>query len=315
VIRLKIHPLFLLLLILSGWTGQYRTMLLVFFSVLLHELAHILTAFGFGYRTTAVEFFPFGGVARIDYSLFSDPWAEGITALAGPVQSIIIAMLVKVNQFFFGYHMITGELFQINLGLAFFNFLPLFPLDGGRILRAFLAVRQGYTAATRRAIRLTRFTVIAGMPFSLFLAAKTPAPFYLPLLLLFLYTAAGKENFFYAYWRQKEKKGQTVREKGIMPARIWLVDARRRLGEVLPFIFGRDYHIFLLLDKKGKILGFLKEDELSFPSSENFSISFYRQWQKRKEERGDFCFLSKEKGNLIKPGEKRSNRRPVLKER
>lgn len=305
MIRLKIHPLFLLLLFLSGWTGHYRSLLMVFFSVLIHELAHILTAFGFGYRTTAVELFPFGGVARIDYSLFSDPWAEGITALAGPVQSIIIALLVKVNQFFFSCPAFTGELFRINLGLAFFNFLPLFPLDGGRILRAFLAVRQGYAAATRRAVRITKFTVLVGLPFSLLLAAKTPAPAYLPFLLLFLYTAAGKENFFYAYWRQKEQKERTVKEKGIMSARIWIVDARRRLGEVIPFLFGRDYHLFLLLDKKGEICGLLREDELSLPSTENFSTSFYRLWEKKRGERGDFCFLSNGKENRLKPGRDR----------
>lgn len=307
MIRIKIHPLFLLFLFLSGWTGHYRSMFVVFFSVLIHELAHILTAFGFGYRTTAVELFPFGGVARIDYSLFSDPWAEGITSLAGPAQSLLLALLVKANQLFFTLPAWTGELIRINLGLAFFNCLPLFPLDGGRILRALLAVRQGYAAATRRAVRITRFTVLGGLPFSLFLAAKTLVPVYLPFLLLFLYTAAGKENFFYAYWRQKEQKNQAVQEKGIVPARLWMVDARRRPGEVVPFLFGRDYHLFLLLDENGEICGWLKEDELSLPAGENLSTSFYRLWEKRTEERGDFSFLSKGKENHLKPGRDRSN--------
>lgn len=294
MIRIRIHPLFLLTLFISGVTGKYLSMILVFLSVLLHELAHILTAFGFGYRATAVELFPFGGVARMDYSLFNDPRAEAVTALAGPVQSGVLALLAKAMQGWFGYPPVCGELLRINLGLAFFNLLPLFPLDGGRVLRAFLATARGYTVATRQAVRLTKYTVAVGIPFSFILAQKTPVPFYLPFLLVFLYMAARKENLFYAYWRQKDRKLQLLKEKGLLPARVWLIDAKRRPGEVLPFLLGKDYHLFLLRDRKGRIFGFFKEEELSSLSGENLSLSFYRLWRKRK---GDPFFLSKKVDN------------------
>lgn len=297
MIRIRIHPLFLLILFISGVTGKYLSMLLAFFSVLLHELAHILTAFGFGYRTTAVELFPFGGVARLDYSLFNDPWAEAVTALAGPVQSGILAVLAKVMQNSSGYLPVCGELLRINLGLAFFNLLPLFPLDGGRVLRAFLATAQGYTAATRRAVKLTKYTVALGIPVSFFLAPKTPVPFYLPFLLVFLYLAAGKENLFYAYWRQKDRKLRMLKEKGLLPARVWLIDAKRRPGEVLPFLQGKDYHLLLLRDRKGRIFALFKEEEISALSGENLSLSFYRLWRKRREGKGDPVFLSKKVDN------------------
>lgn len=272
-------------------------MALVFLSVLLHELAHILTAFGFGYRATAVELFPFGGVARMDYSLFNDPWAEAVTALAGPVQSGVIALLAKVMQDWFGNPVVTGELLQINLGLAFFNLLPLFPLDGGRVLRAILSTAQGYAVATRQAVRLTKCTVAVGIPLSLFLAVKTPVPFYLPFLLAFLYMAAGKENFFYAYWQQKNRKMQVMKERGLLPARIWLIDAGRRLGEVLPFLLGKNYHLFLLRDRKGQIFALIKEEELFSLSGGNLSVSFYRLWRKSRRRKGDPFFLSKKVDN------------------
>ncbi|NLZ44057.1 MAG: hypothetical protein GX894_04295 [Clostridia bacterium] len=303
MIRIRIHPLFLLTLFISGITGRYLSMLLVFFSVLLHEVAHILTAFGFGYRTTAVELFPFGGVARLDYSLFNDPRAEAVTALAGPVQSGILALLAKAMEGWFGYVPVCGELLRINLGLAFFNLLPLFPLDGGRVLRAFLATARGYTVATRQAVRLTKYVVALGIPASFFLAPGTPVPFYLPFLLVFLYLAAGKENLFYAYWRQKDRKLRVLKEKGLLPARVWLIDAKRRSGEVLPFLQGKDYHLLLLRDRKGRIFGFFKEEELSGLSGENLSLSFYRLWLERKGEKGgkggkgDPFFLSKKVDN------------------
>ena len=300
MIRIRIHPLFLLILFISGVTGWYRSMALVFLSVLLHEVAHILTAFGFGYRATAAELFPFGGVARLDYSLYNDPWAEAITALAGPAQSGVLALLAKVMEGWSGSLPVCGDLFRINLGLAFFNLLPLFPLDGGRVLRAFLAAARGYAVATRRAVRLTRYTVAIAIPLSLFLVKRTPVPFYLPFLLVFLYVAARKENFFYAYWRQKERKLQALKEKGLLPARVWLLDAKRRPGEVLPFLRGKDYHLFLLRDREGRIFGLFKEEELSPLSGENLSLSFNRLWRERKGGKGgkgDPFFLSKKVEN------------------
>ncbi|NLY89367.1 MAG: hypothetical protein GX085_07070 [Firmicutes bacterium] len=299
MIRIRIHPLFLLTLFISGVTGRYLSMILVFLSVLLHELAHILTAFGFGYRATAVELFPFGGVARMDYSLFNDPRAEAVTALAGPVQSGVLALLAKVMEGWLGHPPVFGELFRINLGLAFFNLLPLFPLDGGRILRAFLATARGYTAATRQAVKLTKYTAAVGIPVSFFLVRRTPVPFYLPFLLVFLYMAAGKENFFYAYWRQKDRKLQVLKEKGMLPAKVWLIDAKRRPGEVLPFLQGRDYHLFLLRDRRGRIFALFKEEELAALSGENLSQSFYRLWRKGRSGKGDPFFLSKKIDNQM----------------
>ena len=89
--KIKLSPFLYPLFFLAGLTGQIATLLMAFFSVLLHETAHLVTAFGFGYRTFWIELFPFGGIARMEASLFNDPVAETVTALAGPVQSILLA--------------------------------------------------------------------------------------------------------------------------------------------------------------------------------------------------------------------------------
>jgi len=264
MIKLKIHPLFYLLLAMAGLTGQILEFSLIFVSVLIHEVAHVLTAFGFGYRTAVIELFPFGGVAKLDYALFNDPVVEGVTALAGPLQSMILAILSSLFSQVFGGSLLGQKMCQINLGLAFFNLLPLFPLDGGRMLRVLVSqgLGIGLSRATKRVALLTKITTILLAPFSIYLVCLKRVPLHLPVMLFFLFIAAKEENFFYAYWRQKQKKQTEYEESGVSPAKIWLVKGETRISDLLPFLVGKEYHLFLAENKDGKIIGLVKEEDL-----------------------------------------------------
>jgi Zn-dependent protease/predicted transcriptional regulator len=130
--------------------------ILFFVSVLLHELAHSFVAMKYGIRVTGIRLFLFGGLAQAA----SEPESgrhEFLIALAGPAASIVLGI---------GFGSLFGLLFlagrvgpaaavawyvaAANLLLGFFNLIPGFPLDGGRILRAILWDRWGdLTRATR----------------------------------------------------------------------------------------------------------------------------------------------------------------------
>ena len=224
----------------------------------------MLTAFGFGYRTAVIELFPFGGVAKLDYALFNDPVVEGVTALAGPLQSMILAILSSLFSQVFGGSVLGQQMCRINLGLAFFNLLPLFPLDGGRILRVLVSqgLGIGLPQATKKVVLLTKITTILLVPFSIYLVCLKRAPLHLPVVLIFLFIAAKEENFFYAYWRQKQNKQTRYEESGLSPAKIWLVKGETRISDLLPFLVGKEYHLFLAQNKEGKIIGLLKEEDL-----------------------------------------------------
>jgi Zn-dependent protease/CBS domain-containing protein len=151
-IPIKVHITFLILFIwlVFGFEGispslEGAYVLSIFACVLLHELGHALIAQRFGVQTRDITLYPFGGVA----SILTQPSAKAelAIALAGPLVNILIALALypfatipdlqhpdpsKVS--------FITRLFFTNVALAFFNLLPALPMDGGRVLRAILAL-------------------------------------------------------------------------------------------------------------------------------------------------------------------------------
>lgn len=123
----------------------------VFTCVLLHELGHALAARAFGRATRDITLLPIGGVARIEGS-DQDAWADGWIAFAGPAVNLAIACVLGMLHWVFGEPGAAAptelaqmsplqQLLLANLFLAISNLIPIFPLDGGRILRSLLCYR------------------------------------------------------------------------------------------------------------------------------------------------------------------------------
>jgi Zn-dependent protease/predicted transcriptional regulator len=139
------------------WGAGVLATLLFFASILVHELAHSLMAQRAGIHIPEITLFIFGGVSRLSEEA-RDPKTELTIAIVGPLTSFALALL------FWGLshvpalaqlslaHAILAYLTWINVAVGIFNLIPGFPLDGGRILRAFLWYRSGSLAqATRTA--------------------------------------------------------------------------------------------------------------------------------------------------------------------
>lgn len=142
----------------------------VFFCVFLHELGHSLSAKLFGVNTRDITLLPFGGVARLE-AMPRSPIAELVIALAGPAVNIAIAALLLIGlSFGLIFDKVTEsgisilnpleQLLVANVFLALFNLIPAFPMDGGRVLRAFLAFFLSYSRATFFAARVGQIIAV-----------------------------------------------------------------------------------------------------------------------------------------------------------
>jgi Zn-dependent protease/CBS domain-containing protein len=174
-IDVRIHTTFFLLLAfyaIMGWQSSGASgaifgvffISVLFFCVLLHEFGHAFAARIFGIRTPDITLLPIGGVARLE-RMPKNPYEELVVALAGPAVNVVIAAGIFL---FLGNSSGMSEFLRldqpggsfltkiagINILLVVFNMIPAFPMDGGRVLRALLAIRLPHHKATRIAARV-----------------------------------------------------------------------------------------------------------------------------------------------------------------
>lgn len=161
--------------------------LALFGCVVLHELGHAIMAQRFGVQTTDITLLPIGGVARLQ-RIPERPGQELLIALAGPAVNVVIVTLLYGLGVRLPTEVGSADAFDaigfwpkmmlVNGMLFAFNMLPAFPMDGGRVLRAGLALRMPYAAATRLAASVGQFMAIlfgllglsAGNPFLVLVA-------------------------------------------------------------------------------------------------------------------------------------------------
>lgn len=180
--------LYLLMTVGNLAVGAYLVVALLV-SILLHELAHSVVAMAFGGRVRDITLQLLGGCAAIT-RMPPKPWHECLMAAAGPACSFLLAgvawlgALLLGGQQLVGYDLLGREVWvarpnvwltlaaMLNLGLACFNLVPAFPMDGGRILRSLLQAAGG-----QRKVRATEIAVAVGRGFAVLWAAVSVLSF------------------------------------------------------------------------------------------------------------------------------------------
>lgn len=197
-IDLFLHPSALLVWwLVAGATGNglFDALPLVtalFTSIVLHELGHALMARRYGIGTHDITLYLIGGVARLN-RMPRSAGPELLVALAGPAVNVAIAAVLAIviglsgllglpREFWF-------EVLALNVGLVLFNLLPVFPMDGGRVLRALLSGWLGRVRATEIASSLGQILAVVGGVAGI-LAGRLDVA----VLALFIYFAAATER-------------------------------------------------------------------------------------------------------------------------
>lgn len=209
-IQIRIDSSFWFLpVILSVWTAanegvsqafrMFVLILCVFLLVIGHELSHSFRAQSLGIRVPVITLYPMGGVASM-MRIPKNPWHEFSISIAGPLFNLILAgALYFPVRYFLGERALfspsldswpetAANLYWVNLALGLFNLIPAFPMDGGRILRSFLALKLKYLTATRISVFLGQIFAIL-----FFLLGVWKSRWMLALVGLYVYFAASNE--------------------------------------------------------------------------------------------------------------------------
>jgi Zn-dependent protease/predicted transcriptional regulator len=217
----------------------------LFGCVTIHELGHSLLAMRYGIRIESITLYMFGGVSAIEIP--KNPRIELPTALIGPLVSVALGIIFLLPSFvitelvpnlffkFFGY---------INLLLGGFNLIPAFPMDGGRVLRAILAINRPYLRATRTAVQI-------GKTLAVFMGLI--GLFYNPFLIIiafFIYIAASEEE-------RQTSVSETlsgIKVKDIMTTDVITVSPQLNISELIDLMFERKHMGYPVVDN-GKLVG------------------------------------------------------------
>lgn len=264
-IDLYINGWFIFHLSLFFIAGLLDKGLILFGVVLLHELAHTVTAMRYGIKVLEIELLPFGGVARLGSELALNPRKESIVALAGPLTNLLLIALALAARNYGFWHEELGPFFiQCNALLATFNMLPALPLDGGRVLRAYLARSIGLRQATYFCIALGQggavlITTLATLGLMLGVSGLD-----LLILGLFVFYTATREKKTapYLFVRQLTQKKSELVEMGVLPAEMVVSLANVPLRDVIIFFVPQKFHLVVLLNQDYQCQGIISETEV-----------------------------------------------------
>jgi len=233
--------------------------------VLAHELAHGLVGKAMGLKVSEIEFYPFGGVARIEELLELEPFLERRLAWAGPAANLALAAaaVVVYSRFFPGSEPLLFFI-RSNLILAFFNLLPALPLDGGRILRATLAPLLGYRAATEKASLMGQLAALLLCGSGIYLWNRGSIGLSMILVGVFLFFAATREKQRAAFFflRSLGVKEREMLKRGGLKGEQIVVLEETRLVDVFRLFSPQRYHMVRVMNRSQQLHGEITETAL-----------------------------------------------------
>lgn len=275
--QVRIHATFALLLAFVAWdaTLQGGTMIdaleavalvcAMFFCVLLHEFGHVTAARRYGIETPDITLLPIGGVARLE-RMPRKPSQELVVAVCGPLVNVVIATVIGLIVGF-PEAIAPGVLLSDSLGfwhvlmgwnilMVFFNMMPAFPMDGGRVLRAVLAMFvKDYAKATRWAATIGQ--AIAVLVVMLMVLSGKLQPMYL-LIAMFVFFAAGQE----ATVVEEQEAAGHLRVRDAMLTNFHILPANAVLRDAVELLLGCSQHDFPVKNEDGSLLGVLSRRRL-----------------------------------------------------
>ncbi len=255
--KFRLNPLFIPLAVILLFLGKGRLFFLSFLAVALHETAHSISARNRGYVINTLSLAPYGAVLGCDGGIADED--AFFIYIAGPASNIAVAFsLVSIWWLFPSTYSYTLDFFRVNLALGIYNLLPLFPLDGGRIVLSIAKNKKkalsilNIVSLTLAVICLVLFVVSAfyKISFSLFLVS-------LNLFVGVLFDGK-KEKYVLAFNRDRLFADMTAP----LTKRELYVHGSVKVKNLLKKLRRDEIYVVTVVDSRGKIKQVLTEEDL-----------------------------------------------------
>jgi stage IV sporulation protein FB len=190
-----IHPLLWIVIALSIATAHFLELSLLLGIIFIHEMGHAFAASFFSWRIKKITLLPFGGVAEMDEHGNRPLKEEAIVVLAGPLQHV---WMVLAAYMLLTMAIIPEDLFQTflhyNLMIFIFNLIPIWPLDGGKLIFLLLSLNKAFPFAHRTTLI---FSFLALIIFSMIILVTSPLNLNVWIVIAFLFFS------LYHEWKQR----------------------------------------------------------------------------------------------------------------
>jgi Zn-dependent protease len=234
--------------------------LLVFLCVTLHEFGHITMARRFGVNTPQVILSPIGGIAAME-RMPENPRQELLVAIAGPLVNVAIALLLMAvfglgltlaARIDFDHATLAERLLVVNIMLVLFNLVPAFPMDGGRVLRAVLAMNMAAPRATAIAARIGQFFALAFFVLGLF---WNPILMFVGIFIYFAASAEERQAAFTGFARR-------LTARDAMDPSGLVLEAAQPVSAAIDALLSSPQKEFPVVDGAGRVVGLLDRDAM-----------------------------------------------------
>lgn len=270
-IKIAIHPLTIAFAIFSFLFGKLGLFLMYFASIIVHEFSHYLVAKKLGYFCERIVIYPSGALLSggTDEFGFKD---EILISLAGPLYNIIASVFCVFLWWIFPeIYNYTADFLVVNLAIAFFNLLPIFPLDGGRVVLAMFSCRVNRKTACRITKNIT--IIFALILFAIFVVTLFFSPnFQIGISAIVVFVSVLEEDEQSVYKRIVKSDIKKRKLSHGLKMCTLMFDKNVTLARVVSKIDNFAFYTILVVDENFKVCASVTETQI-FDYAQKFSLS------------------------------------------
>ena len=248
--EVRIDVRMLALCVLWLFSGNFSLFVSLGAVIIVHEAAHAFCAFVFGLEVKEITLYLFGG-ATVIRGIEENGVIHSVIALAGPFISLLSGYLLSLLKSV--VPTVPEQIISYSYMVAMFNLLPIYPLDGGRVLQSVLlsifGIKRGMRICKRVSVVSASLLLTVSVAELIFFQKSN-----MLLMSLFLFTATLKEI-------KKPRKSNFGASKS-KNVKLIRVMGEEKILDISNDLYSSGYHLVLVTDKTGKILGFLSEQEI-----------------------------------------------------